>query len=80
MKVRPASSFMPLDESMEYVLEFSSREELVAFLAKEWRAWKEDSVVTVEKYGVGIDKRIGWDTHLVCVDGRAALFSDGPMP
>lgn len=80
MKVRPASSFMALDESMKHVLEFTSREELEAFLKKEWTAWKEGSLVTIVKHGKGIDERIGWDTHLICVDGKAALFSDGPLP
>ena len=79
MKVRPSSSFMTIDESMKHELEIPDWDALVAFLQKEWVAWKPDSVVTVEKYGTGIDKRIGWDTHLVCVDGRAALLSDGPM-
>lgn len=31
--------------------------------------------VTVRPYGR--DERIGWDTHLICIDGKAALFSDG---
>lgn len=34
--------------------------------------------MTIEKYG-GFDERIGWDTHLLCIDGRAALYTDGPM-
>lgn len=78
MKVRPASSFMLIDESMKHVKEFHSRSELEAFLKAEWLGWKEGSVVTIEKRG--FDARIGWDTHLICVDGRAALFSDGPLP
>lgn len=79
MKVRPSSSFMSVDESMKYVLEIPDWESLIAFLAKELRAWRPDSMVLVEKYGSGIDKRIGWDTHLISVDGNACLFSDGPM-
>jgi hypothetical protein len=78
MKVRPASSFMDLEESMKHVLEIADWAALVAFLEKEYVRWKPDSVVTIEKYG-GFDERIGWDTHLVCVDGRAALYTDGPM-
>lgn len=79
MKVRPASSFMDLEESMRHVKEFRSRAELEAFLKAEWLRWEEGSVVTCKKYG-GFDERIGWDTHLICVDGKAALFSDGPLP
>ena len=80
MKFRPAASFMNLGEAMKHVREVASREELVAFLEKEWRAWKPGSKVTIEKHGTGIDERTGWDTHLVCVDGKAALFTDGPLP
>lgn len=78
MKIRPASSFMDLEESMKHVLEIADWAALIAFLEKEYVLWKPDSVVTIEKYG-GFDKRIGWDTHLLCIDGRAALFTDGPM-
>lgn len=31
----------------------------------------------IEPYG--FDERIGWDTHLITVAGKAALFSDGPL-
>ncbi len=79
MKVRPASSFMSLETSMEHVREFATRAELEAFMKAEWLDWKPDSVITIEKYG-GFDSRIGWGTHLICVDGKAALFSDGDFP
>lgn len=26
------------------------------------------------------DERIGWDTHIVTVDGSAVGFTDGPLP
>jgi hypothetical protein len=78
VKVRPASSFMLIDEAMKHVREFHSRSEFEAFLKAEWLGWKEGSVVTIKKYC--FDERIGWDTHLICVDGKAALFSDGPLP
>ncbi len=76
MKIRPASSFLSLDESMAHVTEVKDRAELVAFLREHWRrdeATEEN--VTIEPYQR--DERIGWDTHLICVDGHAALFSDG---
>ena len=76
MKVRPASSFMSFDESMEHVKEFQSRAELIEFLKAEWLAWKADSVVAIEPWGY--DERIGWRTHLLTIDGKAALFTDGP--
>ena len=33
--------------------------------------------ITVEPYGY--DDRIGWDTHLVCVNGNACGYTDGPV-
>lgn len=33
--------------------------------------------ITVEAYGY--DKRIEWDTHIVCHNGRAVGFTDGPV-
>ena len=38
-----------------------------------------EGAVTVEKYGDGIDRRIGWDTHLVCVNGLPAGYTSGPI-
>lgn len=34
--------------------------------------------VKVEPYG-GFDKRIGWQTYIVTVDGQAVGFTNGPM-
>lgn len=33
--------------------------------------------VTVEPYS--FDKRINWNTHIVCVNGDAWGFTDGPL-
>lgn len=33
--------------------------------------------VTVEPYG--FDQLIGWNTHIVCVNGEACGFTDGPI-
>jgi hypothetical protein len=79
MKFRPASSFMTIDEAMKHVREVKTKAELMAFLRDEWLATEAtDENVTIEPYGY--DKRIGWDTHLLCIDGKAALFTDGPVP
>ena len=82
MKIRPATPFMSLGQSMKHVREIGSRAELIAFLDEEWLRGGPvtDENVTCIKWGDGIDERIGWDTHLICVDGKAALFSDGPLP
>ena len=79
MKVRPSSSFMSLDESMERVVDIESREQLMRYLREHYDFWRPtEENVTCEEYG--FDERIGWDTHLICVDGKAALISDGPLP
>lgn len=36
--------------------------------------------ISIVKYGEGIDERCGWDTHLVSIDDKAAVFTDGPLP
>lgn len=33
--------------------------------------------ITVDQYG--LDKRIDWDTHIVCHDGHAVGYTDGPV-
>lgn len=80
MKFRPASSFLDLEESMSHVREVADWAELMAFLKAEYLPTEPtDENVTIEKYGTGIDERIGWDTHVLCVAGRAALYTDGPL-
>ncbi len=66
---------------MAEVVEVSGREELVAHLRTAWMSEVNESGsnVTVENYG-GIDERIGWDTHVVLVDGKPYGFTDGPVP
>lgn len=76
MKVRPAASMLPLDEAMERVVEIPDKAALMAYLKEHYDFWHpNEQNVTVQPYGR--DERIDWDTHLICVDGNAALFSDG---
>lgn len=78
MKVRPAGGMMTLDESMEDCVELADGAALMAHLLKHYDYWRPtEANVTIEPYG--FDERIGWDTHLVCIAGKAALFTDGPM-
>lgn len=80
IKVRPAGSFRTIDEAMARVVEIKDRAALLEYLREHFDFWKPtEENVTIEKYGVGVDARIGWDTHLICVDGNAALFADGPL-
>jgi len=66
-----------LVEAMKEVVELEDRAALVAHLIELGYAAKESSV-EVENYG-GMDARIGWDTHIVCIDGDAVGFTDGAL-
>ncbi len=57
---------------MSEVVEVNSLSELQRIVGK--------GVLTVKKYGSGIDERNGWDTHLVSLDGEAMGFTDGTVP
>jgi hypothetical protein len=59
-----------LKESMETVCDIEPTIEALAVLLK-----SPPSKITVEKYGE-YDERIGWDTHIVCVDGRPVGFTN----
>jgi hypothetical protein len=81
MRARPACCSGGLGAALEHQVELHTRAELLAYLRAhyDWMG-PTDANVTIRKYGSGIDERIGWDTHLVSIDGKAALFSDGPCP
>lgn len=81
VKIRPAAGLgMTLDEAMAVAIEVRDWHELmVAVRVGYGFMGPTDENVTCEKYGRGIDARCGWDTHLVCVDGKAALFASGPI-
>ncbi len=79
MKARPAVGMgTTIDESMRRAVDISDWAQLMDYLKREYDFWEPtDENVTVEHYGY--DERIDWDTHLVCIDGKAALFTDGPL-
>ena len=70
---RPHRRF--LDEAMKEVSEVNSMPELARLLTPEL---KDGDKITVEKYG-GFDERIGWDTYIVCINGQACGFTNGPL-
>jgi hypothetical protein len=75
--VRPAG-MGSLAEAMAQTVEVNGFAELLAHLQSTCPFWKPTTEnVKVEHYGY--DARTGWDTHLVTVDGNAALFCDGPV-
>lgn len=63
-----------LAASMETTVEVATLAELAAEL--QGAGWPSGTIV-VAPYG--FDDRIGWDTHIVTVDGAAVGFTDGPM-
>jgi len=83
---RPHRQF--LAEAMEEVVELKDKEDLVRHIQEEWAWYKHgykltNETITVEKYGNGIDKRIGWDTYIVEVKNDekhiVAGFTNGPV-
>lgn len=72
-----------LAESMETVVEIKDREELLAYIAKILYPWPTAPSVTPETVKVApyhYDARIGWDTHIVTLEGYGVLgFTDGPL-
>lgn len=71
-----------LATAMKEVVEITGRQELVDHLRKSYmnEVNESGSNVVVEKYGTGIDDRIGWDTHIVTVNGFPDGFTNGPLP
>ena len=79
VKVRPAAGLgRTLDESMEKVVELEDRPALLEYLSREYDFW-EPTEKNVEVKHYCYDDRIDWDTYLVTIDGKAALFTDGPI-
>lgn len=78
-KVRPAMGLgMTLDEALKREAEVEDWSALMRLLRERYDFWPAtDENVSCEKYGQGIDERCGWDTHLVCISGKAVLFADG---
>jgi len=73
-----------LHDAMKEAVQLPDRAALIAHLQAIHSGFEEgpviaDETVRVEKYGRGIDTRIGWDTHIVMIDGWGpAGFTDGP--
>lgn len=67
-----------LSEMMEQVFELPDRAALIEYLQAEYGFW-EPTAENVKVKFYAHDHRINWDTHLVTIDGNAALFCDGPV-
>jgi hypothetical protein len=72
-----------LDEAMAEMVEVANLSALVAHMRKSVADWYPPEelptveTTTVERYGY--DNRIGWDTHVVKVNGSVWGFTDGPL-
>jgi len=79
-RVRPARISGGLAAALEKAVDIPSRIALLEHLREHYDHWgrAEPGNVSVEPYGY--DERCDWDTHLICVNGHAALFAKGPMP
>lgn len=81
VKARPATSGLSLEQALERAVYLDGRVALFAYLRDAFEFWNPElDDISMEKYGIGIDERCGWDTYLVSVDGKAAVFTDGPLP
>ena len=71
-----------LTESMETTVDLPDYPALIAHLrklAQPWQTMPPIDATTVYIKHYGYDKRIGWDTHIVMLDGYGALgFTDSP--
>ena len=68
-----------LDEAMALVVEIEDWAGLLEYLKRKYSFWRPTNEnVRVEFYHR--DDRIDWDTHLVTIDGKAAVFANGPIP
>jgi hypothetical protein len=82
MKFRPHRG--SLADAMKEMVDLPDRAALIALLQSmhkdaDFGPVITDEAVHVEKYGHGIDTRIGWDTHIVMIDDWGpAGFTDGP--
>ena len=72
-----------LDESMADVVSVNSLEHLVEVMRESVIQWypvnKLPTLANIRIEPYGFDKRIGWDTHIVTIDGEAWGFTNGPL-
>ena len=87
MHIRPAASFLSLDESMERVKEVNTIKELKDCINNHFGGVYFD-LDTLQCTHYCKDNRIGWDTYLLTADyilddkvvpQQAVAFADGPV-
>lgn len=79
MKIRPAAGCgKTIYEAMSSVVEVADWQALLSYLQEQFYFWSPTNEnVVIKPYCY--DARTGWDTYMISIDGKAALFSDGPM-
>lgn len=76
MKFRPVRG--SLQTAMEEVQECEpTMESLKAAMKRIYGGFMPTGEITLKLHGY--DDRIGWDTYLVCEDGKACGYTDGPL-
>ena len=76
--VRPAMSMQTLEEAMAQAVEIVDETALMNYLRKQYDFWQPtEQNVTIQPWGY--DKRCDWNTYLICVDGKAALYANCPF-
>ena len=68
-----------LISSMLTVEHFDNFEELKAHIRSINSFIYASDKIKIEKYGTGIDERIGWDTHIVSTASYVIGFTSGPV-
>lgn len=66
-----------LSDSLATTVEVTDRYALFLLLEKDWHEPVSGKAVDIKHYG--FDRRIGWDTHLVTINGHVAGMTDGPL-
>lgn len=67
-------------EAMKTVIEVRDKVDLFNYLKHDLSGYKLESMdqLTITPYS-GIDSRNGWDTYIVCINGAAIGFTNGPL-
>lgn len=65
-----------LTDSMKTVVELESKDDLTKLIHSHYNGCGEDTIGDIKIEWYAFDDRIGWDTHIVTMKGRAAGFTN----
>lgn len=70
-----------LSESLATTIELATKEQFISHIEKLARRIVPTDRITITFSQSSYDKRIGWDTYNVCMEGQGVLgMTDGPPP